>query len=451
MEYVGLVGCGKRKKMQRCLARDMYTGGPTASAIRWVRSNFSHWRILSAKYGVLHPEQAIDPYDLSLDDLTEVQRLRWGQQVRQQLLKDFPNATFVGLAKKAYFDAAQLPEKQLIRLLEGINGQGVRMRWLLDHPVFDPKNLGSEEESPPISGTTPIRSLFMDSGAFTQWTASLKYHKEHKCGRWDFYSAPAFWEYLDNYAKFIKKYNWGIDYYANVDVIPHAELTYRNQKYLEEKHGLHPVPVVHFGTDLKWLHRYLDEGYSYIGIGGLVGSSGKKECRDWLDSAFNLICSTPNRLPKVRTHGFAMTSFELMRRWPWWSVDSATWEKVGSFGGIYVPQKRGGGFVFDRRPTQITISLDSPGKKIPGKHYLHCSTAERKIVQEWLEELQVPLGKVDGQGTVIEHGVMTRHIERKIVNLHYFERFRKALPPYPWPFYPTKRASLGIFHKGRGK
>lgn len=279
-----------------------------------------------------------------------------------------------------------------------------------------------------------VESHFLDSGAFTLWTKAAKYAKENRCSQWDYYDTDEFYQYMDDYAKFVKKYQIAIDLYANVDAVGNAEITYRNQKYLEKKHNLSPVPVVHYKTDLKWLKKYMDEGYELIGLGGLVGSMNQDGCQYWIDRAFDLVCDQPSRLPKVKLHGFGVTSYELLLRYPWWSVDSSTWTKVGAFGGILVPHKRRGKFVFTEQPYVIKVSQESPTAKEQGRHYLTMSPTEQRIIREWLDEIRVPLGKMGDDGEKVEEGVMTDHSYRRAACLLFFEKMRESLPEYPWPF-----------------
>lgn len=286
-----------------------------------------------------------------------------------------------------------------------------------------------------------IKSHFLDSGAFSQWTLALKYFEDNKCGRWDYYDLPEFWEYADNYAKFVKKYKAAIDLYANIDVIPNPELTWRNQQYLEQKHGLKPVPVVHYTTDLKWLKMYIKKGYPIIGLGGLVGSTMKKHCISWLDECFRVICDTPDNMPKVKIHGFGVTSYRYLLRYPWWSVDSAAWDKIASFGGICVPHKRKGKFIFDEAPYIMKVSMESPERK-KKSHYLSLSEKKKQIINDWLELIKIPLGSLDEKGEVKDQGVITYHVYRRIANLYFYDMMVKSLPKYPWPFTITKRKSL---------
>lgn len=274
-------------------------------------------------------------------------------------------------------------------------------------------------------------------------------------GIYSYYDSKEFWDYLESYACFVKKYRVAIDLFANVDVIGNPELTYRNQKYLEEKHGLLPVPVVHYKTDLLWLRRYMKEGYSLIGVGGLVGRDSPESKLLWLDRVFDLVCTTPNRCPEVKLHGFGVTSYDLLIRYPWSSVDSSSWTKIGAFGGVLVPHKREGEFIFTETPYVIKTSVELPSDRhrrtrkaaqggleldtslamaANSKHYLALTKPEQAVVNEWLEVINIPLGRVGKQGSILHEGVLTTHALRKAANLHFFERMCASLPAYPWPF-----------------
>lgn len=286
-----------------------------------------------------------------------------------------------------------------------------------------------------------IESHFLDSGAFSQWTKAQEYAKQVGRGRWAYFFTKEFWDYVDAYAEFVKKYKIAIDLYANVDVIGSPQLTWRNQKYLETKHNLHPVPVVHYKTDLKWLEKYMKKGYEIIGLGGLVGSTAKAACRHWLDNCFNIVCDTPNRMPKVKIHGFGVTSYKFLTRYPWWSVDSAAWDKIASYGGICVPHKRQGEFVFDIPPYIMKVSKESPHASTKS-HLLTISTQEKTIIQEWLDFIKIPMGEIDKKGDEITEGVVTFHVYRRIANLVFYDMMVKSLPKWPWPFGVRRKTLL---------
>ncbi len=291
-----------------------------------------------------------------------------------------------------------------------------------------------------------VASHFLDSGAFTLWVQAKKYAAENGGSLAAYYDTKEARQYLKRYAKFVtnEENACAIDLYANVDVIGNPELTYRNQKILEDKYGLTPVPVVHFKTDLKWLRKYIDEGYELIGLGGLVGSTAQDGCQAWIDRCFEIACDTPDRLPCVKLHGFGVTSYKLMLRYPWYSVDSTSWTKIGAYGGIMVPHKRKGKFVFDEQPYLIKCSQESEDRKLLGRHYLTLTSAEKKIIKEWLDEIGILLGKLNSAGEITEYGVLTRHMERRAANLLFYEKMLETIPPYPWVFHSSRRQGFGI-------
>lgn len=305
------------------------------------------------------------------------------------------------------------------------------------------RRVGGEPDLGPIL-THPPKLHFLDSGSFTLWTAAHKYAKENGCNEWAYYETKSFWEYVDSYADFVKKYRDAIDLYANVDVIPHARLTYRSQKYLEKRHGLSPVPVVHYRTSQKWLRHYLESGYEVIALGGLVGSTNTREGRQWIEACFETVCDPKTNLPKAKLHGFGFTSYELLVRYPWYSVDSTTWSKIGGYGSILVPRRRGGRFAFDCTPYVVPCALDGPTSGREGGHYLTLKRSQQETVRQWLDEIGMPLGAWDSRGNVTEYGVVTFHTHRRQANLLFFERMRRSLPAYPWPFVPRHKVRPGL-------
>lgn len=277
-------------------------------------------------------------------------------------------------------------------------------------------------------------SLFLDSGAHALYTREVI--AKHHANGYNWFKTKAFRKYVDAYAKLIKDNIDGIDYYANVDVIFEPDLSWKVLKYLENEHGLKPVPVIHYGTPLKWIDKHLEAGYEFLGIGGLGQEVSKHVYLQWADRVFDLLCSNPQRIPIARTHGFAMTAYSLMLRYPWWSVDSASWAKVAGFGGIYVPHYRNGKFDFAEEPYQIAMSHRSKMTKIKGKHYRTLSDKERKIVDRWLVEIDVPFGKIDdATHTPIEFGVSSQYNARAIACARFFQKLCQWLPAYPWPFH----------------
>jgi hypothetical protein len=286
--------------------------------------------------------------------------------------------------------------------------------------------------------TAAERSAFKRANSWLFRQASKSSYK--------YYHSPGFWERVDTYAKFVKEHKIACDYYANLDVIYNPKLTWKVQQYLEDEYKLEPVPVIHSGTPLKWVHHYLDKGYDFIGLGGFGGSKyiSAEAYMLWASKIYQIICPPPKRVPIVKVHGFAMTNFDLLSRFPWWSVDSATWTKAASYGSIYVPQQRGGRYVFNVKPHMLTTSCEASSRtkllrSADGAHLRALPPEKKRIITRWLDRLGVPLGSVDKWGDMKERGVLSHYSARMEANLRYFEYLEKSLPTWPWPYLQTGR------------
>jgi len=291
-----------------------------------------------------------------------------------------------------------------------------------------------------LKGETMDRCpLFLDSGAHGLYTREVMkkvpVRMRHRVNPYEFYETNGFWEYVDSYAAFLKLHP-DIRLYANVDVIFNPKLSWKVLKYLEREHGLSPVPVIHFGTEVRWVKRHLDAGYEFLGIGGLGQEAQRRDYVGWADTVFRLVCSGADRMPLVRTHGFAIGSPSLMRRYPWWSVDSATWVKSAGFGKIFVPRKKSGKWDFFHH-LGIDVSDKSPSLQVKGQHITNLSPGEKRAVIEWLDEIGVPLGSMTDSKNDTQKTVMNHRSCRILANLHFFKGLVRSLP-WPRPFGARK-------------
>lgn len=156
--------------------------------------------------------------------------------------------------------------------------------------------------------------LFIDSGGFSAATQGVEIN-------------------IDEYCEFLKKYDSLITVKANLDVIGNPEKTYEQQKYMESK-GVRPIPVFHTGEPISWLKRYIDEGYDYIALGGMVPyARDKKKLVQWMSACFN---EADKAGRPIGYHGFGMTNWDLMRAYPWKSVDSSSWCSGFRYGQVYL-------------------------------------------------------------------------------------------------------------------
>lgn len=229
-------------------------------------------------------------------------------------------------------------------------------------------------------------TMFLDSGAFTAWTK-----KKH---------IP-----VEMYAQFVHNSNGIWHIVSNLDDIaqrsdnPHeskrmaaesAEKSYQNQKALERL-GVTPCPVFHAGEPWEYLQRYLDEGYQYIFLGGLVGAT-RQVLRDWLDKCWGGVphdgwggLCNPDGTAKVKIHGFGITDMQLTRRYPWHSVDSSSWLMAGVYGGCMFWNDEPG-----REVIKVDFSDQSPTQKDRDSwHYKRLTDAERAKLDRWLAPIGV--------------------------------------------------------------
>jgi hypothetical protein len=312
-----------------------------------------------------------------------------------------------------------------------------------------------------------IRFHFLDSGAFSMRFLAKRWAKKTGQEESEFYDSPEYFHYLDAYAVFIQKYGSATDIYANVDVMGDAERSFRNQLYLEGR-GILPVPVVHFGDSIEDLDRYLDRGYDYIGFGGLAKWPADNDRQNWLDKMFDYICSTPDRLPRVKIHGFGVGGFYWMQRYPWYSVDSTTWLKNAAYGAMLVPKthrsktkpkqwefKHNGWyytFRYDVTPELVDVTLGTY-QSLTGNHFQYYQKQNhlRAVrIQGWLDFIGFPFGETeygdDPKDIVIKvAGVSNDADMRSAANIKYFLELLKRIPPWPRPFKLHTRQSFDLF------
>lgn len=81
-----LIGCGKTKRAERTVAKDLYTGSLFRARRNYAEKSGCEWRIISAARGVLHPDELIEPYDTKMSDLSFLDRVAWPLAVTSNLI-----------------------------------------------------------------------------------------------------------------------------------------------------------------------------------------------------------------------------------------------------------------------------------------------------------------------------------------------------------------------------
>lgn len=100
-----LVSCGKHKLPTEARAADLYTSPRFKLATGLPQRLGLPFSVLSAKHGLLEPDEWIEPYDLSLSSQTKEERLSWAERVFAQLMISHPNVRrLVLLADDDYRD-----------------------------------------------------------------------------------------------------------------------------------------------------------------------------------------------------------------------------------------------------------------------------------------------------------------------------------------------------------
>lgn len=124
MRTLYLVSCVSVKLDRPAPAKDLYCSAWFKAARQYVEAQGGEWRILSAKHGVVHPDQVIEPYEETLNTKNAHQRTVWALMVRHQM----PDADhYVLLAGKRY--AEHLADYlDAWRPLEGL-GIGQQLAW----------------------------------------------------------------------------------------------------------------------------------------------------------------------------------------------------------------------------------------------------------------------------------------------------------------------------------
>ena len=88
-----LVGCvkGKLEWARSVAAKDLYASPLWRSRRTYAEQAGLPWFILSAKYGLLHPEKEIAWYDLDLSSLPAAERRAWSARVVETLMARVPS------------------------------------------------------------------------------------------------------------------------------------------------------------------------------------------------------------------------------------------------------------------------------------------------------------------------------------------------------------------------
>lgn len=203
------------------------------------------------------------------------------------------------------------------------------------------------------------RKVFLDSGAFSAFTKGVEV------------DLPKYCEYIKRNKDIIEHVD-GTLLASVLDGIGDPLKTWQNQLAMEQL-GVRPLPCFHYGEDERYLEWYI-ANYDYITLGGMVPIS-TPQLKIWLDRIWEKYLTDGSGRPRVKVHGFGLTTVSLMERYPWYSVDSSSWVQIARVGGMMLmPEAR-----------VINVSNQSPQRRVEGQHIDTLTPPLRKAVEEKLQ------------------------------------------------------------------
>jgi len=86
MANICLVSCVRGKLAGPVPAKELYTSPLFRKARRFAETKFDRWFILSAKHGLLEPDEVTEPYEKTLSQMSVADRQDWAQSVFRNIL-----------------------------------------------------------------------------------------------------------------------------------------------------------------------------------------------------------------------------------------------------------------------------------------------------------------------------------------------------------------------------
>lgn len=175
------------------------------------------------------------------------------------------------------------------------------LRILLSYHYYRDENL--DELLDACFGGMPI-DVFADSGAYSAFTVGKPINEAE-------------------YIAWVNRWKHRFTAVSAPDVIgdPSAT-TAATQRMLAQVTGVPVLPVFHVGEPWSVLENWLqDPRIDYMAFGGMVPFTRRLKLLDaWVTKAFKIIGDRP-----MKVHGFGLTTWPLLLKHPFYSVDSSSW------------------------------------------------------------------------------------------------------------------------------
>lgn len=160
-------------------------------------------------------------------------------------------------------------------------------------------------------------NFLLDSGAFT-----FLQDKSQTCN-WDVY--------VEDYAKFIKKYNVERFFELDIDSIVGLKEVERLRAKLEKLTNKKPIPVWHKSRGKDYFLQMCDN-YPYVALGGIAI---KEIPRQKYESAFPWFIHEAHKRG-VKIHGLGYTGLTQLYKFKFDSIDSTAWLHGNRGGYLYI-------------------------------------------------------------------------------------------------------------------
>lgn len=118
---VALIACSSKKAPTKREACKLYQGELFKKSVLYCKQRNIKYFILSAKYGLISPDQIISPYNLSLNNMNKTEKKNWYMKVNKQLYDEGIEEAII-LAGKNYHEGLNI-KKIMVLPSKGIGYQ----------------------------------------------------------------------------------------------------------------------------------------------------------------------------------------------------------------------------------------------------------------------------------------------------------------------------------------
>ena len=202
-------------------------------------------------------------------------------------------------------------------------------RHLIDNAFYSYYYMRKKKSPPIVQAKSKHQFVFVDSGAHTFFSElagkgqeSASVHKKKTKTK----ETPD--EYFENYLIWLKKYYDCLDYYAELDIgeIVGQEKVRQWRERLK-KNNLYDKCVTVYHPDVMSWEDYIamleDSESKYIALEGDRSNRPRLPYNKLIKVAYE---------KGIKVHGFAMTKKSVMEGYPFYSVDSTSWNSASMYG-----------------------------------------------------------------------------------------------------------------------